>query len=69
MSRIGSGVENVLGIIVALIVFAAIAPTALIMIATSALTSVNAAVITIVQILLPVLAVIGVVLYFVRGKG
>jgi hypothetical protein len=53
---------------VALMIAAAILPAALTMIATAALTSVNAGVITMFQVLLPLLAIVAVVLYLLPHK-
>lgn len=58
---------EVVGIAIALYVTAMLVPGALVQMANATLTGVDAAVITILQILLPTLAVIGIALKFLRS--
>jgi hypothetical protein len=60
--RGSSMIEKVILLAIGLFVLAFILPPALTAIATSALTSVNAAVITLFQVLVPIIAVVAVVL-------
>jgi hypothetical protein len=68
MSSVEGGVTYVVGLAVALMVAAAVIPIALTSIATTALTSVNAGVITVFQVLLPLISVIAILLAFLRRK-
>jgi hypothetical protein len=61
----GKATEIALG----LIVVAAITPTALVMIANATLTGVDAAVVTIFQVALPIVAIIATVLYFLPRRA
>ncbi len=65
---LSSAPKFVIYLAVALMIAAAIVPAALTMIATAALTSVNAGVITMFQILLPLLAVVAIVLYLLPSR-
>lgn len=59
-------VEKIVGIAVGLFVAASIVPAALVSLANATLTGVDPAVITIVTILLPILAVVSIALWFLR---
>lgn len=59
-------IESVIFLAVALYVEVAILPSALIGFATTALTSVNAAVISLFQVLTPIIAVVVTVLMYIR---
>ena len=59
-------IESVIFLAVALYVEAAILPGALTSIATTALTSVNASVITLFQVLTPIIAIVVTVLLYIR---
>ena len=65
---IRGGVSGVIALAVSLIVAASIIPTALTTIATAVLTSVNAAVITVWQVVLPIIAVVAILFMFL-GKS
>ncbi len=65
-----SMLEKIILLAIALFVLAFILPPALTAIATAALTSVNSAVVTLFQVLVPIIAIVVVVLLFYRGtKG
>lgn len=59
--------HKIVGVAVGLLVAALLMPVALNSIANATLTNVDAAVITIFQVLLPVLAVIAIAIYFLKG--
>ncbi len=63
--------EKIILLAVGLFVLAFILPPALTAIATTALTSVNSAVVTLFQVLVPIIAVVGVILlvYYETGNG
>lgn len=61
-------VEKVVGIGIALFITAIILPLALVTLADANLTGVDDNVVTILTVLLPVLAVIGIALYFMRNS-
>jgi hypothetical protein len=70
---IGALVSKVVGVAIALFVVAIIMPLALNQLANSSTTvampKVNSAVITMLAVLLPVLAVVGIALYFIPRHG
>jgi hypothetical protein len=61
-------VNKVVGISVGLLVAALLMPVALDAISNSTLTNVDPAVVTVFQVLLPVLAVIGIAIYMIRAE-
>jgi hypothetical protein len=64
----GEGMTGkIIGIAIGLFVAAVIMPAALVAIANATLTGVDASVITIFQILLPIIAIIGLVMLFLRS--
>jgi hypothetical protein len=67
-----SMLEKIILLAIGLFVLAFILPPALTAIATSALTSVNSAVVTLFQVLVPIIAVVAVVLlvyHSIRSRG
>lgn len=64
----GEGMTGkIVGIAIGLFVAAVIMPAALVAIANATLTGVDASVVTIFQILLPIIAVIGLIMLFLRS--
>lgn len=64
----GEGMTGkIVGIAIGLFVAAVIMPAALVAIANATLTGVDAAVVTIFQILLPIIAIIGLVMLFLKS--
>lgn len=64
----GEGMTGkIVGIAIGLFVAAVIMPAALVAIANATLTGVDASVVTIFQILLPIIAIIGLVMLFLRS--
>ena len=62
----GQMVDRIVGIAVGLIVVASIVPVALVTLANATFYTVDPAVVTIVTVLLPILAVISIAIYFLR---
>ena len=60
------GIKTIVGIVVGLFVVATIIPTALTTLANATLTGVDPAVTTVLKVLLPILAVIGIAMIFLR---
>jgi hypothetical protein len=58
--------NKVIGVAVGLIVAASLVPMALVMLANATLTGVDPAVSTILTVLLPILAVVGIAMWFFR---
>ena len=66
----GEGMTGkIVGIAIGLFVAAVIMPAALVAIANATLTGVDASVVTIFQILLPIIAVIGLIMLFLRSTN
>lgn len=64
----GEGMTGkIVGIAIGLFVAAVIMPAALVAIANATLTGVDAAVVTIFQVLLPIIAIIGLVMLFLKS--
>ena len=63
---IGAGIALVIGIIVVFYVFAYTFPTAATTLSTVAFTSVNAGVVAIAQVVLPLIAVVAVLTFFLK---
>jgi len=66
----GEGMTGkIVGIAIGLFVAAVIMPAALVAIANATLTGVDASVVTIFQVLLPIIAIIGLVMLFLKSTG
>lgn len=67
--RSGEGLTGkIVGVAIGLFVAAVIMPAALVAIADANLTNVDPAIVTIFQVLLPIIAVIGIIMLFLKGR-
>jgi hypothetical protein len=67
--RSGEGLTGkIVGVAIGLFVAAVIMPAALVAIANATLTNVDPAIVTIFQVLLPIIAVIGIIMLFLKGR-